>query len=328
MSRHSKLFFDFDAALAHLQDEAAALSPAALSALSGASPSDLATFRQVLSRLPVSRRRRASQMLIELAEENLELDFNALFRSLLDDGDAEVRAYGIAGLWEDEDPALAKTFMGLLRNDPAAGVRAEAADALGRFVLLVEYGRIKSTQAELIHDALLATFHNDAEEIGVRCRAVESLAYSSQPGVRDVIATAYADDDPRMCASAVLAMGRSADAYWRHRVEDELESPEPCIRFEAARAAGELEDRDAVPRLIELLDDADREVASAAITALGQIGGKSARQALARAATSDDEMLSTLADEALQELEFAGDADLVLMDVEGDTPETVGEDEE
>jgi HEAT repeat protein len=314
--------------LAHLQDEAAALSPAALSALSGASPSDLATFRQVLSRLPVSRRRRASQMLIELAEENLELDFNALFRSLLDDGDAEVRAYGIAGLWEDEDPALAKMFVGFLRDDPDAGVRAEAANALGRFVLLAEYGRIKSTQAELICDALLAVFRDTAEDIGVRCRAVESLAYSSQPVVHEVITTAYADDDARMCASAVLAMGRSADAYWCHRVEDELESPEPRMRFEAARAAGELEDRAAVPRLIELLDDADREVASAAITALGQIGGKSAQRALTRAAASDDEMLSALADEALQELEFAGDADLMLMNVEDETLETAGEDEE
>jgi hypothetical protein len=39
-------------------------------------------------------------------------------------------------------------------------------------------------------------------------------------------------------------------------------------------------------------------------------------------------MLSALADEALQELEFAGDADLMLMNVEDETLETAGEDEE
>ena len=66
----------------------------------------------------------------------------------------------------------------------------------------------------------------------------------------------------------------------------------------------------------KLLEDADREVQGAAITSLGQIGGKQARQALRHAADSEDDVLRSLADEALQELEFASGSELLLMDLQ------------
>ena len=230
-----------------------------------------------------------------------------------------MRAFAIEGLWEDEDPALVKPLVGFLRSDPDATVRAAAADSLGRFMLLAEYGRVpQSPHADLIYDALLATIHGTAEAIGVRRRAVEALAYSSRERVRDVIAAAYADDDADMRASAVAAMGRSADAYWRKTVANELDSHDPRMRFEAARAIGELEYRAAVPRLIELLDDPDREVQMATITALGQIGNRAAMDALTRTAASDDEVLRELANDALQEVRFTGDTNLLLFDWEAD----------
>jgi HEAT repeat protein len=67
-----------------------------------------------------------------------------------------------------------------------------------------------------------------------------------------------------------------------------------------------------------MLDDPDREVQMATITALGQIGDKAAREALARMAGSDDEVLRGLADEALQELQFSADPNLLLFDLEPD----------
>ncbi len=154
--------------------------------------------------------------------------------------------------------------------------------------------------------------------------------------MREVIAAAYAHEDAEMRASAVSAMGRSADKYWRDMATSELDSSDPRMRFEAARAVGELEVRNAVPRLIELLGDADREVQGAAVAALGQIGGKPARQALVAAAKSEDEVLRALADEALQELEFARSSDFLLLDLntgeeaiipEGDGDEELDEDE-
>lgn len=314
MVRRKRAVVNFQDALTHLQD-ARTLLPSALSALSGADKGELAGFVRVWERLPVERRRRAAQEMVELAEQNIELDFNALFRHLLNDADAPVRAHAIEGLWEDEDAALVKSFAALLRDDPDSSVRAAAADALGRFLLLAEYGHLASPSAATLGETLLAAARNLGEELDVRCRAVEALGYWSDDVVREVIAAAFDDAAPELRASAVAAMGHSADKYWRETAANELQSPDARMRFEAARATGELENRDATEALIELLDDPDREVQSAAITALGQVGGKLAKRALTAAAASDDELLSELADEALQELEFGDNSEFLLFDL-------------
>jgi HEAT repeat protein len=315
MARRKRVVWNFQDALKHLQNDRASLLADALSALSSADKTQIATFARTWGNIPVERRRRAAQMLVELAEQKFELDFNALFRHLLTDDDAQVRVNGIEGLWEDEDVALVKPFAAFLRDDPDASVRAAAADALGRFLLLAEYGRLANGQAEMIGEALLAATHNLGEDLAVRCHAVEALGYWSNDVVREVITTAYDDAALEMRTSAVAAMGHSADKFWRETTANELQSPEARMRFEAARATGELENRDAAEALIELLDDPDREVQSAAITALGQVGGKLAKRALTQAAASDDEMLSALADEALQELEFSDNDEFLLFDL-------------
>lgn len=314
--------------LAQLRDEKHKLTATTIAVLSGASKSDLAAFAQAWITLSAARRREIARRMVELAENDFKLDFDLIYRYLFNDDDADVRIAGIEGLWESEDSALVKPLIGFLRSDPAASVRAAAADALGRFVLLGEYGRLDNTLREKIGEALLATTRSEIEDLDVRCRAVESLAYWSNDIVHEVIQIAYEDDTPEMRASAIAAMGHSADSFWRELVESELESPDPQLRFQAARATGELENRSATARLIELLDDDDRAVQGAAIVALGQVGGKAAREALAQAAQSEDEVLRDLADEALEELQFAGDSDLLLLDIEGDDELEKDEDEE
>lgn len=318
MPRQKKFVLNFSTALEQLQDVNTALATSTLAALSGPNHHDVSAFAKTWVQMPLERRRQIAQRLVELAEENFEIDFNLIFRYLLNDEDAQIRTRGIEGLWEDEDAALVKPLIGFLRSDPNATVRAAAADALGRFMLLTEYGRVDAANAPLIGDALLATVRSGLEDLSVRCRAVEALAYWSDQVVRDIITAAYAADEIEMRASAVAAMGRSADSFWRKLAADELDSPDARLRFEAARTAGELENRAVTPRLIELLDDPDREVQSAAVTALGQIGGSTAKQALMRASTSDDEVLSELADEALQELEFVDGSPFLLFDMDSD----------
>jgi len=318
----------FGGALEQIQNKSHTLSASTIAALTGAGKKDLAAFAKTWVLIPVERRRRAAQMMVELAEQDFKLDYNLLFRYFLNDEDAQVRTSGIEGLWEDEDVALVKPMIGFLRSDPSARVRAAAADALGRFMLLAEYGRLAETHATLIGEALLATTRSASEDLIVRCRAVEALAYWSDDIVREIIEAAYDDAAPQMRASAVAAMGRTADTYWRKITLDELESPDARMRFEAVRASGELENRQATVRLIELLDDPDRKVQSAAISALGQIGSKLAKQALIDAAASEDETLSGLASEALQELEFASGSDLMLFDLETDQDKGIELDED
>ena len=328
MPPKEELFLDFRNALKHLQNEKAELSRHTLGALSNANRVELSAFAQTWTGLSGDRRKHVAQMLVELAEDNIELDFNPLFRHLLEDEDADVRVSAIDGLWEDEDPGLVKSFVGFLRSDPNVHVRAAAADSLGRYMLLAEYNRIpQSPHGNLMFDALVATIDSGLEDTVVRARSLEALGYSSREGVREIIAAAYEEEDEDMRASAISAMGHSADKYWGKTVAAELQSSEPKMRFQAARAAGELEYRAAVPRLIELMDDEDREVQAATIVSLGQIGGKDARNALVQARDADDEVLSNLAEEALQELQFASDPSFLLFDIDPEEVEMGEEDD-
>jgi len=118
-------------------------------------------------------------------------------------------------------------------------------------------------------------------------------------------ATKEADEAQRMRESAVFAMGRSADVYWGDTVMLELRAASPAMRYEAARAAGEIMHRPAVAPLIQLVDDPDAEVRNMAVWALGQIGGKQARAVIERLLGGPDEALAEAAEAALHELEFA-----------------------
>jgi HEAT repeat protein len=107
-----------------------------------------------------------------------------------------------------------------------------------------------------------------------------------------------------MRISAVFAMGRSADSRWAPQVKQELFSPNPEMRYEAARACGELQISDTVTDLAELTEDVDPEVQEAALWALGQIGGDKAREILQRYCESECEATRVAAEAALDELEF------------------------
>jgi HEAT repeat protein len=181
--------------------------------------------------------------------------------------------------------------------------------ALGRFVLLGELEKIDRAPAMLTEEALLEVLRYAEEELEVRRRAVESISYSGAAGVREIIEAAYYDEDEKMQASALFAMGRSADPYWCKLLMRELENPNPELRFEAARACGELEDSRAVPRLARMsLGDPDREVQGAAVWALGRIGGRQALRALEACYESDDEALSQAAADALDEIDLLGES--------------------
>jgi len=222
----------------------------------------------------------------------------------MEDDDAQVRTVSIEGLWEDEGVTLIAPLVRLLRQDPAASARAAAASSLGRFVLIAELDELEERYGKLIRAALLETIDDRAELMEVRRRAVESIAYWDEPRVHDIVGAAYQEPDELMRISAVFAMGRSADAAWAKTVAGELQSRNPAMRYEAARACGELEAKQAVPALIRLVSDPDREVQFAAIGALGQIGGQQSRQVLERCVRSTDEAVRLAAEDAMAEMEL------------------------
>jgi HEAT repeat protein len=88
---------------------------------------------------------------------------------------------------------------------------------------------------------------------------------------------------------------------------DGLQSGDSEIRFEAARASGEICEEKAVAGLLILLDDNDHEVQEASIIALGKIGGQEARHALQQLSKSQDTRIKEAAKSALTELEICED---------------------
>jgi hypothetical protein len=293
-----------NALLEQLRESAELPAQASLYYLSDLEAEDLARMREVWPGFPVELRRRLIARLVEMAEADFEVDFGSVFRLGLEDADAEVRATAVEGLWEDEDVRLVPLLAALVREDEAATVREAAAKSLGRFILLGELKKIRPAPRTMAYEALLATYQDTEEPIGVRRRALESLAYTSNETVAELIRQAHAAPEERMCISAVFAMGRSADIRWARQVQQELSSPNPELRYESAWACGELQLSEAIPELEGLADDADREVQEAALWALGQIGGDRARQILERYCRTRDEATRTAAEAALEELEF------------------------
>jgi len=307
---------EFEDLLKRIEDSQTSLPLSSLYGFSDLTRAETQLFQEVWSLIDAERRRWIIQSLIDIAEASFEVNFNPIFRLCLSDEDEVVRSWAIEGLWEDEDLALSALLVRLLRDDPSESVRAAAATSLGRFVLLGELGKIEAAPAMMVEDALLGAIYDPYETLDVRRRAVESIAYSGQAQVRDIIEMAYCDDEEKMRISAVFAMGRSADPLWREMVIAELDNPNPEMRYEAARACGELEASAALLALIDLIEaDPDPEVQEMAICALGRIGGREARRVLEACCESEDEALSQAAEEALQELDFlGGHLDLLLFE--------------
>ncbi len=295
---------EFVFVLDRIADESRPVRSTNLAPLSDMPHSQTDLFRSAWGRLSAQRRLELVRELVEQAEGNIHLNFDAILRELLYDLDPEVRRLAIEGLWEDNRPTLIAPLVNLVSGDPSAQVRAAAAMALGRFVLLGALGEISEGRATQAEEALRAAWYRPQEVTEVRRRALEGLAYTNQPDVVELIRIAYYDEDELLRQSALFAMGRSADRRWGKYILAELSNPVPAMRFEAAVAAGELALPAAVPPLVQLLDDGDSSVREAAATALGQVGGPAAKRALEDAVGGPDEVLAAAAEAALEELNF------------------------
>ncbi len=224
-----------DTLLPRLDDPAHAPPASELAALTALQGDDRERFIAVWRALSIQRRRDIIDLLSDLAEDNVELDFNSVFLIGLSDDDVQVRAEAVKALWEYEEAELPPILIRLLR-DPEAMVRAEAALALGRFLLRAELDGTGGAGAGEIERALRAIARDNAELAEVRGRALEALGVRGDGWVRDLIEEAYESGDRRLMISAVHAMGRSADPAWLPIIIDETQSDDAEMRFEAARA--------------------------------------------------------------------------------------------
>jgi HEAT repeat protein len=275
-----------------------------LFALSDLSRQDAETLRREWEQIPVVQRRAVVTELVSRAEEQFGLMLGRFLRIALTDPDAETRAAAVRGLWEDDDPDLIGPLVQMMHNDPSVPVRAAAATGLGGFVFAGELEELDSALAMRAEEALLAVLADESVPLEVRRRALESIAFSGEAGVRQLIEDAYYAPDEPMRVSALFAMGRSADIRWRPLVRAELQNPSAAMRAEAAVACGELEAKSALNDLLALLNDREPAVRLAAIFALGRIGGEDARDALETVILGDNPDEVEAAEQALEEMQF------------------------
>jgi hypothetical protein len=252
--------------------------------LSDLNANEIERVRGVWNGLLPAYRRKVMRQIAETAETNFDLDYGAMGRLGLEDSDAEVRIHAIDALSEDRSTDLMALLIERLRTDDTTEVRAAAASALGEFILSGELGDLPETITTQAQQAVIAVLNNAQEPIEVRRRALEALSNCSHSMIQGAIRDAYQHSDRRMRVSALYAMGRSCDAVWSDTVMAELRSEDSEMRFEAARAAGELELRQAVLHLTPLTRDTDSEIREIAIWSLGEIGGEDALKVLRKLA--------------------------------------------
>jgi HEAT repeat protein len=273
--------------------------------LSDLSPLDFERFKVAWKRAAEARRVALVGHMADIAEENYLIDFTPIFVHLFEDSSSAVRIAALDGVWDSEDQALVSPILQLLRSDEDSGVRAAAARALAHYILLAEWGQIDGSHTDMIVDGLLAEYDNPRAAREVKRAALEAVSPAAHSRIPDLINDAYEEGDNDMQLSAIFAMGVSADDRWLPILEEELTSPSPDFRAEAARACGIIGNQDSLDALEALVDDSELEVGIAAIMAIGQIGGERASGLLSRLAENPDyEDYYDAIEEALDEMEW------------------------
>ena len=319
MAKNKKTQTPFKIVISELLDASKPFSPTNLHRFSDIDPADLAALRINWSKVDTERRVHLLEDLEDLVDTDTLVSFDDLARFAMEDPEARVRAVAIRLLWETNDLNLIPTFATMMKNDTDEMVRAGAAGALGLFVFLGELEEIEKIHYQTVYDALLAVFRGQDKPV-VRRRALEALGYSSKDEVPAIIEESYASRDRDWQASALFAMGRSADERWAGHILAKLDSSDDDVQLEAVRAAGELELDKACKPIMDLLknpSEVDFELKSAAVWSLSQIGGKGVREKLERMSeNAEDEDESFFIDEALDNLDFKeGTGALGIMNV-------------
>jgi len=272
---------------------------------------DVPAFTEVWHGLDAPYRRRIIRDMLELSEVSFEMNYRTVALIGLEDDDPSVRETSIELLWEDESVEVMDQLIAMSLNDSVVQVRAAAVNGLGRYILLGEYEDIPEEAANRATNVALGFWEDVNEAVEVRRRALEAIANSGHARVPAAIREAYNSPDNRLRVSSIFAMGRTCDAQWQEIVLSELESEDAELRYEASRAAGELELIEAVPLLARLVLEEDREIINTAIWSLGEIGGKEALRVLEalsdKAEDEEDDDLVEVIEDAIGNAVLLGD---------------------
>jgi HEAT repeat protein len=309
-----------------LLDEEEVLDPLYLYRLSDINQVDLSALRTIWEEIHLERRRGMIEDLEHLTDSNTLLSFEPIFRLAIKDSDDQVRFFAIRAIEVFDTDDLIPHFLSILQDDSSVQLKAVTASVLGKYIYRGELDKINKEQQIEIEDQLLGVLENEGP-LEVQRRALEAISFSSRTEVRDHIFKAYQSDEEEWVASALFAMGRSYDHEYSEMVVEKLQHTSPKIRLEAVRACGELTIEEAVPSILDLLNDLP-DIRLAAIWALSQIGGEEVGPAI-RELLDDDTTPEEeeLINQALERLDFLEDGiDLAIFNLQLDDDEYILDD--
>lgn len=282
---------------------------------------DLAIFKAAWHEIDSAKRQWTIHLLAEISENDYLLSFDDVAQIALADSDDRVRVEALELLWHDMSESFFHQLMSMAKDDNPI-VRAAVMVTLGRFIQAGELNEFNSDLSKEAEKLALNFYRDFNEDHEVRRRALEGISHSSNPAVSDMIREAYYADDVTMQISAVFAMGSSFDEQWQEIVLNELDSEIPEMRFEAIRAAGQLEMAEAVPHLADAAFDEDYEIQLMAVWSLGEIGTNEAQRVLKNivevATETDDDELLISAEEALENAMLMRNAIFPMFNLGGD----------
>lgn len=306
MSAPYKRDYDLAEIKKALLDRENPFPPAFLYFFSDITRSELDEVETIWPEVWIERRRGLLEDMENLAENDTLLFFDHMAVMCLTDEDPVARATAIRLLWQSDEESLIPTLIKMLKEDPEVIVRAAAATALGVFVYQGELDEIEDSTYDRILENLIQV-HTGTDSRLVRRRALESLGYATHPDVPGLIEQAYETDNEEWLQSALFAMGRTYNARWTDYVLEMFDHPDSLVRYEAVRAAGELEVKSAREPLFDLLEEGteDEDLYFATIWSLSKIGGRGVRDLIESSLEqTDDPKEIQFLEEALQNLDF------------------------
>ena len=113
-----------------LADPSAEVAMGEFAELSDLLPAELGVFAQTWFDIDVEHQRWIISTMSELAEQNPELDFSAVFKMCLEEDDETILEAAMEGLWEIEDRSIVPSLIQVLHSDKSSNVRSSAAVAL------------------------------------------------------------------------------------------------------------------------------------------------------------------------------------------------------
>jgi len=314
----------FDSVLDALLDTKKEFPHRYLTLFSDIGPLELKTLTDVWPRVDLKRKLTLLEGLEALIDNDTLVNFDDFARPLLADPEAEVRVRALHLLGEYDDEKFIPKYVTMLKNDIDANVRAQVANNLGFFVA---EGELEEISEETYSQIQAGLFESTRDDVATRVRrlALEALGFASKPEVVVLIESALKHKDSEWQASALTAMGRSADERWEEAILRALLDENDTIRLAAVQAAGNLPLKSARTVLLGMLAEGeeDDDIIGAAIWSLSQVGGEDVRTFLEtlldQAEEVEDEDQTTLLEEALDNLAFTEDlARLELMAIDPD----------